>query len=196
MPLPHISALRGTQIETVERRGTLRPRAASSRCTITLGRCPMKPHLVSMFRLIVLAGLLAGCAPAPLAEPTTTADRSITLVSSPVSTTPAPAVGVQPPSTFAAPSPTATPNWSVERAAITAVRQAVAQRLGVDAESVVVQSVKSREWPDSSLGCPQRGAVYLQVITPGYLIVVEAGGKKLEYHTNKSGVALVLCSER
>jgi hypothetical protein len=156
----------------------------------------MKPHLFSMFRLIVFAGLLAACAPAPLVEPTATADRSITPTPSPMSATPAPTVDVQPSSTLTAPGPTATPNWGVERAAITAVRQAAAQRLGVDAESVVVQSVKSREWPDSSLGCPQRGAAYLQVITPGYLIVVEAGGKTLEYHTNKSGAALVLCSER
>jgi hypothetical protein len=40
-------------------------------------------------------------------------------------------------------------------------------------------------WPDSSLGCPQDSMVYAQVLTPGYLIVLETGGKVYEYHANR-----------
>ena len=49
---------------------------------------------------------------------------------------------------------------------------------------IKVVSVESVEWPDSSLGCPQEGMMYAQVITPGYVIVLEAGGQTYEFHAN------------
>jgi hypothetical protein len=55
--------------------------------------------------------------------------------------------------------------------------------------------VEPAEWPDGGLGCPQPGGFYAQVITPGWLIEVRAGGKTLEYHTD-SGDHVVLCAER
>ena len=42
-------------------------------------------------------------------------------------------------------------------------------------------------WPDSSLGCPQEGMAYAQVLTPGYLIRLEYGSKQYEYHGAKRG---------
>jgi hypothetical protein len=51
------------------------------------------------------------------------------------------------------------------------------------------------EWPDSGLGCPQPGQLYLQVITPGWLIEVQGGGKIFEYHTDGDD-RFVLCAER
>ena len=51
------------------------------------------------------------------------------------------------------------------------------------------------EWPDSGLGCPQPGQLYLQMITPGWLIEVQGGGKIFEYHTD-SDDRFVLCAER
>ncbi|MDX1408310.1 MAG: hypothetical protein R3330_09255, partial [Saprospiraceae bacterium] len=47
-------------------------------------------------------------------------------------------------------------------------------------------------WPDSSLGCPQKGMVYADVLTPGYLIVLSADGREYEYHTSK-GTEVVYC---
>jgi len=75
------------------------------------------------------------------------------------------------------------------------VAQAIADlagRLGVAAEAIQVRSVEALEWPDASLGCPQPGMVYAQVITPGYRIVLEAGGQAYEYHSSRSRV--VYCS--
>jgi hypothetical protein len=50
------------------------------------------------------------------------------------------------------------------------------------------------EWSDASLGCPQEGMMYAQVITPGYLIVLEAQGQTFEYHTDQ-GTNVVLCQK-
>lgn len=52
------------------------------------------------------------------------------------------------------------------------------------AESAQLVSVEAVDWSDSSLGCPQAGMMYAQVITPGYKIVVAAGGKNYEFHTS------------
>ncbi len=70
----------------------------------------------------------------------------------------------------------------------------LAGRLGLPESAITVRSVESVDWPDASLGCPQPGMMYAQVITPGYRIVLEAGGKRYEYHTSQSHV--VLCSPR
>lgn len=69
------------------------------------------------------------------------------------------------------------------------VQQAIAdvvQRTGVDRSAVRVVSVEARDWPDRSLGCPSPGEISAQVITPGYLIILEAAGRRLEYHSDSS----------
>ncbi len=75
------------------------------------------------------------------------------------------------------------------------VRMAVedlTQRLSLAPEAIRLVSVGAVEWSDASLGCPQPGMMYAQVITPGYRVVLEAGSKRYEYHTDRAGVA-VLC---
>ena len=52
----------------------------------------------------------------------------------------------------------------------------------MDEADIVVVEDNEVEWPDSSLGCPKPGMVYLQVITPGRLIVLEVAGTRYEYH--------------
>jgi hypothetical protein len=72
---------------------------------------------------------------------------------------------------------------------------AAAARLHVDGSLVQVVRWQHVEWPNRSLGCPQPGAVYLQMITPGWLVVVESSGQTLEYHTDEAG-RLVVCDGR
>src|SRR5207253_10891697 len=69
-----------------------------------------------------------------------------------------------------------------------------ASHLGTTRDQLHVEQVESREWPDSALGCPQPGVMYAQVVTPGFLIVISAGGKRLEYHTDSRGT-VKLCQE-
>jgi hypothetical protein len=61
---------------------------------------------------------------------------------------------------------------------------ALATQLGVKASDVTLIAAEATEWNDSSLGCPQPGQAYLQVITPGYKMTLEAQGKRYEYHTD------------
>jgi hypothetical protein len=65
-------------------------------------------------------------------------------------------------------------------------------RLGLASEEVRLVSVEAVEWSDASLGCPQPGMMYAQVITPGFLVTLEAGGETYEYHTD-TGDYVVLC---
>jgi hypothetical protein len=69
---------------------------------------------------------------------------------------------------------------------------AIAAELGVDVGEVQVLIAEPREWPDASLGCPEPGHAYADVITPGYLVVVQAGGEEFEFHTNERD-AVVQC---
>jgi len=72
------------------------------------------------------------------------------------------------------------------------VRIALAERLGVDLDSISVESISETEWPDAALGCPAEGEMYAQVITPGYEITLSVDGETYSYHTDTSG-AMVLC---
>ena len=74
------------------------------------------------------------------------------------------------------------------------VSQDLAQRLGVDVSEVSTVTAEEIEWPDSSLGCPASGMVYLTVITPGYKIILEAAGQPYSYHTDTQG-NYILCGE-
>lgn len=79
--------------------------------------------------------------------------------------------------------------------AVDAVLRDAATRLGAPAAQLRIERAEARDWNDSSLGCPQPGFMYAQVITPGYFVVVSGGGKRLEYHTDSRGRA-VFCRER
>ncbi len=58
--------------------------------------------------------------------------------------------------------------------------QAVADALGIAPAEARVVSTEARDFPDGSLGCPQPGMAYAQVITPGYRVLVEADGRRFD----------------
>jgi len=63
-------------------------------------------------------------------------------------------------------------------------RDDLAGRLGISADQISTSSTQAVSWPDSSLGCPQPGMFYSQVVTPGYLILLKAHDKIYEYHAS------------
>jgi hypothetical protein len=63
-------------------------------------------------------------------------------------------------------------------------RAALAKELALAEADVAVVTVEQQEWRDSSLGCPKPGLNYLQLITPGYKITLEAQGKRYEYQSD------------
>jgi hypothetical protein len=80
------------------------------------------------------------------------------------------------------PAAPGTPGASGDTAWLTA---AIAGDLGVPPDTVQVVSIEPRNWPDASLGCPQPDMLYAQVVTPGYLVLVDVSGERIEYHTDE-----------
>ncbi|MHB8377493.1 MAG: hypothetical protein ACYDEB_11130 [Dehalococcoidia bacterium] len=70
------------------------------------------------------------------------------------------------------------------------VLQALSQA-GADARVVAVTPV---DWPDACLGVRAPGKVCAQVVTPGYRIIIDAGGKRVEYHTDRASPPHVVVS--
>jgi hypothetical protein len=70
-------------------------------------------------------------------------------------------------------------------------KEDLAQRLGLGADDVTVQDIEATEFPDASLGVPEVGQMYAQVITPGYIILLEADGQVYRYHGTEQRVVFV-----
>lgn len=75
-------------------------------------------------------------------------------------------------------------------APVDAAKAALGSELGVTPQDIEVMDVEAVEWPDASLGCPQEGMLYAQVVTPGYRILLKAEGKVFEYHSDRHHVVL------
>ena len=94
------------------------------------------------------------------------------------------AIGTEKTETEAAMTPTETP-VSTRDALVALARQDLAGRLAIEPEQadheISIIQATAQEWPDASLGCPQPGMMYAQVITPGYQIILEAAGRRYDY---------------
>ncbi|MGD9374706.1 MAG: hypothetical protein PVJ23_02910 [Anaerolineae bacterium] len=67
----------------------------------------------------------------------------------------------------------------------------LAQKLGVETEAVAVQSIADAEFPDASLGVPEPGQTYAQVLTPGHAIKLVVDGQVYEYRASDKRLAFV-----
>lgn len=76
---------------------------------------------------------------------------------------------------------------------VAAAIRTLAEKLGVPVGEVTVTAWEPVDWPDASLGCPEPGMMYAQVITPGYQVMLEAQGKIHRVHTDRSGQRIILC---
>lgn len=70
----------------------------------------------------------------------------------------------------------------------------LAKKLNIPESEITVEKVEEVEWRNTSLGCPEEGKVYLQVIVPGHVITLKAQGKTYEYHTGNNQA--VTCDRR
>ena len=73
-------------------------------------------------------------------------------------------------------------------------RAVVAARLTIPAEEVSIVSITAREFPDSSLDCPEPDMLYQQVITPGHQVIVEAEGRRFDVRV--AGAGARICHRR
>lgn len=67
------------------------------------------------------------------------------------------------------------------------IKADLSARSGVPVDAIVELIGEAVEWPDGSLGCPQPGVSYLQVITPGYRVVLKAGDGTYDYRASDRG---------
>ncbi|NIN63259.1 MAG: hypothetical protein GTO63_00790, partial [Anaerolineae bacterium] len=71
-------------------------------------------------------------------------------------------------------------------------KEDLARKANVAPEAITLVSIDAVNWPDTSLGCPEPGMMYAQVITPGFLVVLESRDQTYEYHSNE-GELVILC---
>jgi len=73
------------------------------------------------------------------------------------------------------------------------VRRAVvadaAKRFKVAESAVVLTRAEQLDWPDGSLGCPEPGKVYTQMLVPGFRVVARTSEGEMLYHTDTHGTA-------
>jgi len=62
---------------------------------------------------------------------------------------------------------------------------ALAADLQIAKDRILVDTIRAVDWPDSSVGCPQPGRAYLQVITPGHKITLRANDRIYVVHEAK-----------
>ena len=75
--------------------------------------------------------------------------------------------------------------------AVAAARAALAQREGFHHDQPEVLDAVAMEWPDSSLGCGEKGKLYTPAVRRGYRVVLRVGGTVHVVHV--SGEEAVVC---
>lgn len=64
---------------------------------------------------------------------------------------------------------------------------ALAEVLADAGPGATIADVSEADWPDSCLGLARQDEICLTVITPGYRVIVEQSGRRIEYHTARAG---------
>ena len=90
-------------------------------------------------------------------------------------------------------TPAAPADETVPEKIETAARELLADELDVDEGGFKLNSSGRMAWSDASLGCPQAGMAYAQVITPGYKLIFDLAGMSYAVHTNADGSHMVIC---
>jgi hypothetical protein len=70
-------------------------------------------------------------------------------------------------------------------------RAEVAKQLRAQASEFTVVTVEPAQWSDSSLGCRKPNSMYRQVMSNGYVVVLERQGTR--HHVNVAGTRAVMC---
>ena len=65
------------------------------------------------------------------------------------------------------------------------------ERFGISPESVKIVDVEKVDWGDASLGNPEPGIMYAQIITPGFKMLLADDGSTYLYHTSMDRVVFV-----
>lgn len=79
------------------------------------------------------------------------------------------------------------------QAAAEQARAQAARQLRASAGEFTVVTIEPTQWSDSSLGCRKPNAMYQQVMSNGYVVVLERQGKR--HQVNVAGSRAVMCEQ-
>ena len=65
----------------------------------------------------------------------------------------------------------------------------LSERLNISIGDIKLVKEEAVDWPDTSLGYPEEGMMYAQVITPGFRIILKSQDKLYEYHSDYKRIA-------
>ena len=76
---------------------------------------------------------------------------------------------------------------SMPRTVRLAVVADAAKRFQVAEDAVVLASAEQVTWGDGSMGCPQPGRSYTQMLVPGFRVTASTTAGRMHYHTDTRG---------
>ncbi len=97
--------------------------------------------------------------------------------------------------TIQALDPTPTTNINVDEEEsqkyIMRAKAELSRQEGMNPDDIQLVSIEFTEFSDASLGVPEPGVDYAQVITPGYIIILQHRGETYEFHAAGSRIVRV-----
>lgn len=66
--------------------------------------------------------------------------------------------------------------------AVEIAKRELSKRVGIDAGHIEVICSEEATWPDTSLGMPEPGMVYAQMLVSGYRVLLSVHNKTYEFH--------------
>jgi len=76
--------------------------------------------------------------------------------------------------------------------AVQKAQAALAKMLGVMIDAIQVVSFEAVNWADGCLGVMQKGVMCIDMVTPGYRVILATNNAQYEYHTDQTGQGVVM----
>jgi hypothetical protein len=137
--------------------------------------------LMAMIALTACGGATTPPTSAPTQPAQPTQTPFVSPITSPVETpvAPSPSGGLQ--------TRPESAKWANAPQAALNARKMLVDQLKVDVDTIGLVSAEQVDWPNGCLGIQTPGVMCIQVISPGYRVVLSAGGIEYEFHTNETG---------
>jgi hypothetical protein len=90
------------------------------------------------------------------------------------------------------PTPTTIAPGGMDTLPVTRAKAFLADKLGIDAETIQLVDAQAVEWPDSCLGVQTPGIMCAMHVVDGYRITLSADDQTYEVHSNLDGSQIVI----
>ncbi len=75
------------------------------------------------------------------------------------------------------------------------IRQQISEQLGLPQRSITIVSAERQDWPDACLGLARANEVCAEVVTPGWLVVIEFNERRFQVRTDLAGEEVRIVEE-